>query len=66
MDKPQPADEDAQTGELRERQREREQAEQEQARSASDDQEAAQHKRRGEKAAYLRQKLDERAESERD
>ncbi|MFL5822532.1 MAG: hypothetical protein ACJ764_03730 [Solirubrobacteraceae bacterium] len=52
--------------ELADAQRDREEAEVEQARSASDDQEAAQHERRADKARYLREKLQERAESERD
>jgi hypothetical protein len=53
------------TQELREAQEEREQAESEQAATAATDDEAAQHERRAEKAAYLREKLEDRAESER-
>lgn len=36
------------------------------AREASDDEELAQHKRRAEKADYLREKLEERERSERE
>jgi hypothetical protein len=36
------------------------------ARSASDEQEVAQHERRAEKADYLREKLEERERSERE
>jgi hypothetical protein len=57
--------EDQQTEELRISQAEREEAERELARSAPVADEAAQHQRRAEKASYLRQKLEERAESER-
>jgi hypothetical protein len=39
--------------------------EQEQAQEAPTEDEAEQHARRADKAAYLRQKLEERAESER-
>ncbi len=59
-------DEDRSTEELRDAQLERESAEEQQARHASDEPEAAQHERRAQKARYLRQKLDERAESERE
>lgn len=58
--------EEPETRELKKLQSEREQAESEQAESAMTDDEAAQHQRRAEKAAYLREKLEERAESERD
>ena len=58
--------EEPETRELRDAQREREQAEREQVGSSDTDDEAAQHKRRAEKAAYLREKLEERAESERE
>jgi hypothetical protein len=57
--------EEPETEELSQAQREREEAESEQAASAPTDDEAAQHQRRAEKAAYLREKLQERAESER-
>ncbi len=59
-------DEHEETGELREAQLRREAEERELAQAADDDQETAQHKRRAEKARYLREKLDERAESERE
>ncbi len=55
-----------QTEELREAQRKREQVEIEQARAADDEQEAAQHQRRADKARYLRRKLEERASAERE
>jgi hypothetical protein len=58
--------EEPETRELREAQQEREQTESEQASAADSDDEAAQHERRAEKAAYLRDKLQERAESEQD
>ena len=54
------------TDQLREAQRVREEAEEKLARSSPDEQEAAQHRRRAEKSRYLRSKLDERADSERD
>ncbi|HEY6398553.1 MAG TPA: hypothetical protein VIX82_13975 [Solirubrobacteraceae bacterium] len=54
------------TEELREAQRVREEAEEKLARLALDEGEAAQHKRRAEKSRYLRNKLEERAASERD
>jgi hypothetical protein len=57
--------EEPETRELKELQEEREQAESEQASSAPTEDEAAQHQRRADKAAYLREKLEERAESER-
>ncbi|MBV9194605.1 MAG: hypothetical protein JO168_10720 [Solirubrobacterales bacterium] len=56
--------EEEQTAELRRAQLQREQAEHELASAAPDDEEFAQHQRRAEKAAYLRRKLEERAESE--
>ena len=55
---------DPPTEELRKAQFQREEDERERARSASDEQETAQHERRAEKADYLRRKLDERAASE--
>jgi hypothetical protein len=54
-----------QTEELKLTQLEREAAERARARTAPDPDEAAQHERRAEKAQYLREKLEERAESER-
>lgn len=58
--------EEPETEELREAQLEREEAESEQAASAPTADEAAQHQRRADKAAYLREKLEERAQSERE
>ena len=58
-------DEDPKTDELRERQLEREHAERERAGAAEDPGEVAEHARRADKSAYLRRKLDERADSER-
>jgi hypothetical protein len=58
--------EESEIDELREAQREREEAESEQVASSATDDEAAQHRRRAEKAAYLREKLEERVESERE
>jgi hypothetical protein len=53
------------TEELREAQRRREAEEESLVRSGSDsDEERSQHERRAEKARYLQEKLDERAESE--
>jgi hypothetical protein len=54
------------TERLREAQRAREEAEEKLARAALDEGEAAQHRRRAEKSRYLRNKLEERAESERE
>jgi hypothetical protein len=53
------------TEELKLTQLERERAERKRAESAPDD-EATQHERRAEKARYLAEKLEERAESERE
>jgi hypothetical protein len=53
------------TEELRAVQLQREASEAEQAQSAPDEQETAQHQRRADKARYLREKLEQRAESER-
>ena len=53
------------TEELKQAQRERERAERRRAESVSDEDEAAQHERRADKAKYLADKLEERAESER-
>jgi hypothetical protein len=55
-----------QTEELKLTQLEREAAERRRAETAPDPDEAAQHDRRAEKAHYLREKLEERAESERE
>jgi hypothetical protein len=57
--------EDPITEELKLSQLEREQAERQRARDVLDEDEAAQHERRAEKARYLAEKLEERAESER-
>jgi hypothetical protein len=59
------AEEQHKTEELKIVQADREAAEREAAKSAIDDEEAAQHKRRAEKARYLREKLEQREESER-
>jgi hypothetical protein len=59
------ADEQHKTEELKIIQAEREAEERERGRSASGQDEAAQHERRADKARYLREKLEERAESER-
>jgi hypothetical protein len=53
------------TEELKQTQLEREQAERRRAETVPDDDEAAQHERRADKARYLAEKLEERAESER-
>jgi ribosomal protein L17 len=53
------------TEELKVIQAEREAAERNRAESAVDDDEVEQHERRADKARYLREKLEERAESER-
>jgi hypothetical protein len=58
--------EDPETEELKVAQQEREEVESDEANSAHTDEEAAQHQRRADKAAYLREKLEERAESERE
>jgi hypothetical protein len=59
-------DEEHTTEELKALQWERETTEDELARSARDESEAAQHERRADKARYLREKLEERAKSERE
>jgi hypothetical protein len=56
--------EDPDTKELRAEQLARERAERELAQDAPKDEETAQHKRRADKARYLREKLEERAEAE--
>jgi hypothetical protein len=53
------------TQELKQAQLEREQAERRRAENAPDEDEAAQHERRADKAQYLADKLKEREESER-
>jgi hypothetical protein len=53
------------TQELQRRQLEREQAERRRAKTAPEADEAVQHERRADKARYLAEKLEERAESER-
>jgi len=57
--------EDPITEELRLNQREREEAERRRASDVPDEDEAGQHARRADKARYLAEKLEERAESER-
>jgi hypothetical protein len=59
------SDADPKTEELKATQVERERAERERADTVPDDDEAAQHERRADKARYLAEKLQERAESER-
>ena len=59
-------DREPSTEELRVEQARREQSEQRRAREAASQDEAEEHARRAEKSAYLKRKLDERAESERD
>ncbi len=58
-------DEDPTTQELRLGEGWRERAEAEAAEKATSEEEKAQHERRSEKSAYLREKLEERAEAER-
>ena len=53
------------TEELKIIQSEREAEERERARASLDEDEAEQHERRADKARYLREKLEQRAESER-
>lgn len=57
---------DPKTEELKLTQLERERAERRRAESAPDEDEAVQHERRAEKARYLAEKLEKRAESERE
>ena len=54
------------TEELQRRQGEREATERREAETATEDAETAQHERRADKAAYLREKLEERAQAERE
>jgi hypothetical protein len=58
--------EEQETEELKKRQLQREADEQQRARSAPDEEETAQHERRADKARYLREKLEQRAASERE
>ena len=60
------SEEDPTTQELRIDQLQREATERERADAAIDEDEAEQHERRAEKASYLREKLEERADAERD
>jgi hypothetical protein len=60
-----PVSEDPKTEELKLTQLERERLERDRAERALDEDEAAQHDRRADKARYLAEKLEERAESER-
>lgn len=60
------SDEAADTEELRRAQARREADEHGLARAAEAEEETAQHDRRADKARYLREKLEQRAESERD
>jgi hypothetical protein len=57
---------DPTTEKLRVQQRDREEREREKAERSDQDDETAQHQRRADKAAYLREKLDERDRSERE
>jgi hypothetical protein len=59
------SDAEPQTEELRKAQLRREAEEEELAQAAEDEEETAQHERRADKARYLREKLEQRAESER-
>jgi hypothetical protein len=59
-------DEDPKTEELRVEQSERERAERESETQAPTEEDTQTHRRRADKAAYLREKLEERAESERE
>lgn len=60
------ADEDPETGELKRSQIERVREERKREEEAVEDEEAETHGRRAEKADYLREKLEERAEAERE
>jgi hypothetical protein len=59
-------EEDPTTQELRLEQLQREMTERERAGTSHEDDEAEQHERRADKAGYLREKLEERAEAERE
>jgi hypothetical protein len=61
-----PDGEDPTTRELRIRQAEREAEERRQADRSPSDEETEEHERRADKAAYLREKLEERADAESD
>jgi len=61
-----PMEEDPTTEELRIRQAAREAEEREEADQSAQDEETAQHERRADKAEYLRRKLEERADAERE
>ena len=61
-----PADDEPTTQELRLEQLRREARERKQADASIEDDEAEQHERRAQKASYLREKLEERAEAERE
>ena len=54
------------TAQLKQRQRDQERLEREQLSRADTEAEAERHRRRADKAQYLRQKLEEREQSERD
>jgi hypothetical protein len=54
------------TAQLKQRQRDQERLEREQLSRADTEAEAERHRRRADKAHYLRQKLEEREQSERD
>jgi hypothetical protein len=60
------AEEDPVTAELRLRQAKREVDEREEAEESVSGEETEQHERRADKAAYLREKLEERARAEQD
>ena len=60
------AEEQHKTEELKIVQADREAAEREAAQAAVDEEEVAQHERRADKARYLKEKLEDRAESERE
>jgi hypothetical protein len=57
---------DSSVEDLRQRQRQQERVEREQLGEASSEAEAGRHRRRADKAAYLRRKLEERQRAERD
>ena len=59
------SEEDPTTQELRIEQLQREATERDRADAAIDEDEAEQHERRADKATYLREKLEQRADSER-
>ena len=59
-------DEDPTTEELRRKQSARASEEREDAARADDGEETAQHERRADKAEYLKRKLEERSEAERE